>query len=376
MFRVTSKNTYSYRRSLKAVGARWNKATKEWRITADMVNAVRDLGLDVAPITASPANGETPTPRHKSPRRNPVAPKKLKVIGNAPHMQEFVTRMSEPTQLWSFWSDAETLAAHVLANAEKAWKDGPTTINNDDFYGTQTLSDAVQLAKTGWPEGATRAAYLRDRIVANSPMARSLTRYGMAGARPSVPRYLAGNPAHMVQYEPAKSRARPVITLINDLSTQAIVEAKALFNRACVVAAIIDVIEAAGFSCGVVSKYETVTPRAAYHFHSVVVKEPDQPADIGRLAFSGHPAMLRRLLFGAATTDKHIQSIGHGLGTPGSVPRHDLPANCYLLEPVTMNNNTLFDHEDAASTVGLEYLLNSLRKQHCPAIPQEISDAA
>jgi hypothetical protein len=306
---------------------------------------------------------------------------KLDVRGNAPELRDLIVGVKAPRQFWTCYSSPEAFADYV-AGIEKPYNPAAWCDEENDFYGTSTFQEAVKLAKTGWPEGAEHAARLRDRISAANPIGPRIVRWDVAGAYPSVPRALSGNPLNMRRAIPATLKRRPIITLVSDMSSNCSVKAKALINRAAVVSALVDAIEGAGYSSHIIglATGDSRSDRSQCDFiavTAVTLKEPEQPADIGRLAFGlGHPSMLRRFAFGSWVADKWTeQYVGHHAAFPYSLDGVDAARSIFSL-PGLNNTQSSFMTEDKAATEGLQLMLAELTKQGCPAFPADETRAA
>jgi hypothetical protein len=299
---------------------------------------------------------------------------KTKEIGNAPDLAAFLPRnvRDKATGEWmvrSLWSNPETFASYIKSlHASDAWCDAGWGRGSGDeaFRGTKTMTQALMLAREGWQEGATKVQSLVDRINVAHPMQRRAVRYDVAGAFPCVPRAVAGDPMHMRRLDTVRSRKRPVLTLVSDMSVAAMIEASSLVNRAAVVAAIIDRIENAGFSVEVLALAQTSNYSGQPSVQvGVRLKDAGQPLDLPRLAYGvGHPSMYRRLAFAQWGHEHCLSELGHGLGH-AYPSKPDAFDGCYLL---LAPDDEHFQTEKRALDKGLPYLMASLREQGCPAV--------
>lgn len=290
-------------------------------------------------------------------------------IGNAPEL-DFVFPDFDYT---SQWNTPEAFARHVTAmDPKKAWHNTPWT-EKGSFYGV-SMDDALNLANNGWKEGAEQVHRMRNRVLAASPILVKPKKFGLVGAVPIVARAVAGNPLNMLELGSTKSRRRPVITLISDMGVNCNVEANSITNRAAVVAAIIDHIEAAGYACEVISTANTTGWEGGKFYSGVgmTVKESVHPVDTKRLAFSlGHASMFRRLIFADwSYNNVNKKPLGQHLGScfQSKVGSEANAQNVYLL-PSVINCSAKFANEKIAETEGLEHIINELKRQGCPAFP-------
>ncbi len=242
--------------------------------------------------------------------------------------------------------------------------------NSPDFFGNVTFKEARDLLLNGWHDGATRAAKIRDKINANNPMGPRLVRYDVAGPIVHVGRYLSGNPLHMKRIDAAKMRRRPVLTIVSHFGAMADIEANAMLNRAGVVAAVVDAIEAAGYSCHLIAYTASLGSNISAET-AVTLKEAGQPVDIARVAFGlGHPAMLRRLTFAWRCSTAACKPLGGGMGST-KYEGLKLPEGSYMIPSIGLLGEGNFATEERAATQGLDVILRALKSQGCPAFAAE-----
>ena len=293
---------------------------------------------------------------------------KITIKGNAPDVLSILPAMPNPIQTLYGFSSPDALCSHVESMPRGEYWNKQCLSEESSFYGTRTMDDAFALCRNGWQEGAERVARIRDKVATNAPTQRRYARYAVAGAIPNVPRYLAGNPQHMLRLESASARQRPVITLVNHMGGSAMIEANTFTNKCAVVAAVVDAIENAGFSCHVIGVSYSATDGDSNKYLcgvAVTVKNPGEHVDIARMAFAlGHAAMFRRLVIGTRSSDSVnrplTQNSGHTVDFQSSVP------NVYVL-PSMKVNESFFTTEERAMTRGLEHFVSTLRDQGCPA---------
>lgn len=303
-----------------------------------------------------------PVPYSAVPR--PLSPQ-FKVTGDAPSLLDILPHMSRehfPSQVWSSWSAPER-AAEFLATATYHLSTGGQDNERDSFYGNLTKADALDMVRTGWQEGASRVARLRDRINAKAPHGPRLTKWDVAGVLPSVPRALAGNPMNMKRFDSARLRRRPVITLVNHMGGLAEVGADCFVNKCAVVAAIVDVVENAGYSVHLIGMAMSQSDK---HLAGTVfeLKAPGQHVDVARMAFAlGHVAMFRRIVFGLRASDP--ANVGKLAGMGHTTDFRDTREGVFVL-PSMNTNYQHFTTEDYAATRGLNYYMSELAKQGCP----------
>lgn len=295
--------------------------------------------------------------------------KKCKVIGNAAEIADMLPGF----HVQSAWSSPEAFSRYIGGrNPNDAWHNSYSE-NGSDFYGTKTLAEAIQLSQSGWKEGADKAARISALISARVPRSPKYIKYGIAGSTPNIPRAVAGNLFNMRTLDLAKSRRRPVLTLISNMAVNCGVNTESISNHAAVVAALVDQIEEAGFACEVLA---TATTSSGYGgaglrvATTVLVKQSTHAVDLKRLSFSlGHAAFYRRLIFGDWGLNKECQELGRGLGSACPLDINVLNEKGIYVIPCSTDK--LFEKEDDAMTKGLDYLILNLKVQMCPAFAKQ-----
>ena len=230
-----------------------------------------------------------------------------------------------------------------------------------------TVSEGIQMARLGWPEGAQQAREMHAGMMAAVPTKRRLARFGIAGAVPSVPRALAGNPLHMRQLAMRETAQRPIISLVCNTCTPFDLSPEAMMAHAVAVAGVVDFLEESGFRCDVLSVarfQDTIACEIATR-----LKAPEQPLNLAVMAYGlGHPTFLRRLTFAILQSDRCARPLGSGLGWPDSskpMPEHGT---------FTIGAAQRFGYH-ATAAQRFSAMLASLQAQGCPGIP-ETAEAA
>jgi len=266
----------------------------------------------------------------------------------------------------SYWSSPEAMAKEIETwSVEKAWcKSGWEGASS--FHGSGSMSETIQLAREGWPEGITKASRFVDKIRANNPIQLKKVKYNVVGSVPNVSRAIAGNPLNMRSSDTAKASRRPIVTFLSDICASAYHGSDEFLNRAAAVAAVIEQVEAAGYACDVIVFSKSHYGDAINTCSWIQVKNSNQPVDIHRIAFGlGHPAMFRRFIFAEEGYHSITSPLGEGLGMVGTLERKDLTEkNMYVIPSV--QGNDYFKTEEKTQTDGLKYISDVLRGQGFP----------
>ena len=262
------------------------------------------------------------------------------------------------------YADMADMPLHAR-KPDSAWDD--TSWDEDIKFRGGTMAQAISLARHGWLEGAEQAVALHAGVQATIPTRRKLARYDVAGAVPSIPRALAGNPMGMRRMTARETAQRPIISLVCDICVSSSFPAEDMLRHAAAVAAVVDLLEESGFRCAVL-----VVARVTSRVNSEIVvclKQPEQPLNLSVLAYGlGHPSMFRRLMFSVWQSEKDCEPLGYGLG---SVHR--------LESAPELGTYTI----GAASRAGdgvkapkrFRHILRELELQGCPGIPEELQAA-
>lgn len=186
----------------------------------------------------------------------------------------------------------------------------------EEFAGTSTFEETVQLAVNGWPEGEAQAKRLADAIFAKvaSLVEREEVVHDVVGAAIDIGAYLNGDPECWTRQEShiTDGNAPKIFRIVYNCSASAGVDKTVLSAKGAAIAALVRALEFAGHRAEVWSipicvsdEYEKRDSANPAHETRVQVKAADQDLDFGRLVFAlAHPSMLRRLGFACIETDR------------------------------------------------------------------------
>jgi len=222
------------------------------------------------------------------------------------------------------------------------------TSESSPFYGyTAKFDKALDLALTGWAEGARRCNELRasiDSLVREAVVSKQAG-YGweVVGDCVDVGKYLTGEPECWVAQVPdGESTAGPIVRLVANVAASSSVGAESLFARGAIVFATIDLLESLGHRVELTVARGTTTLGKTLQIY-VPVKAANQPLDPDRLAFClCNPAFLRRLTW--SVSEHH-----------GFIPKRTRPASVVVeggevlalgeaRRPQDFTKQELFDH--------------------------------
>lgn len=195
-----------------------------------------------------------------------------------------------------------------LVRDNERWGSAPTHGNSsrqtrpDNWAGTSTYEEAVNLIQRGWPEGAAKVSKVRaslNRAVESLLAARTQdVVFGVEGEWFDIGRMAEGDPECCGSWEEdGESEKHRIIKIVANICVSAAVSTQAMYARGAACIAAVDLLESlghrvelwAGIGCD----------RGVERLDSqVLIKESGQPVDTDRLAYVlCHPAFFRRVYF-------------------------------------------------------------------------------
>lgn len=219
-----------------------------------------------------------------------------------------------------------------IDNAEKriagtGWVDGSIRERRNpvQFSGTKTLQSAVDLARSGWKEGADKLQELSaDHIDLDGyELQRDTVKtYDVAGHYPDVAAFCAGEPECMIVEDTPSETMQPVIKLLISGAVGYKTSTQAIERQGAAVLSVVRALQTRGFGVDLSWAIRTYTPETKFNSAlSVNICNADEPLDTESLAFAlVHPAMLRRLTFATWEQDWNYQKMNQSFGRP----QHDV----------------------------------------------------
>lgn len=239
-----------------------------------------------------------------------------------------------------------------------------------NFYGTKSLSEAIDLCRSGWDEGIVKVNNLVDKIKYKlnhllkdfSPI-RSYT-----GSMVDIDAFIHGEPENMLEWE-IGVRDKPTITIHYNISTSASVSMNTMVAKGAATLAMIDILEALGtrvyLKIGETCRGSYVGSTQFFTATFITAKEANEPLNINLLAFAlAHPSMLRRLHFKLQETyPEKLARLGgvlDGYGMPvnfSDVPApYDFGLQSDIYIPAAIGNQGQWANADTAASWVLKNL--------------------
>lgn len=234
------------------------------------------------------------------------------------------------TTLDAYLSNAETPIDYLDSLSRDAHKYA-------EHYGTDTFSEAIALARTGWPEGSAlvrqQADRFRTQVMQSQGIAQGrVIRSSPVGMAPNIPAYIAQRPDAMLTFR-REPKSAPIVRIMVSIGALAGVSADAMRRRGAAVCALIDLLEHSGRRVEItmvsaVNASRGTSKGVLAACYTVLLKAAEAPLDLDRVAFAlVNPAMLRHITFAARdrapkSTRSALPSgeYGGGMGAPCDPP--------------------------------------------------------
>ena len=234
------------------------------------------------------------------------------------------------------------------------------------FTGTHSFEEALNLAHSGWVDGAEEVKKISEPIFTHisSMIEHHDIVNDVEGIQVDIARYLDNEPECWQQWE-SKIIENPGTKIIKLIFNGAVSSgiSKEVINRVgATVTALVELLEYSGTRVEIVYEIQFRSGREPYlGEHSVTslikLKSADQPLDVPRLAFAfGHPSSLRRLGFSflEQQPEEYCRSVSSNYGNAQpTVSTGDI-----VLPPMDLFNKEIHDVASAE-----KWIINQLKLQ-------------
>jgi hypothetical protein len=224
-------------------------------------------------------------------------------------MQQLSERTEQGQSYLRVYDDIGEVADHAEQTLRSRHGRGQNaSINGDyDFTHTDSLEEALELLRHGWPEGLQAAQDLLSKIDIHAIAEQFPQRFSqeiehdVAGDEPDVDRYLVNDPESMITVTPSIDRIGSIATILVNASQHARVKASRMRRRGVVVMGLVEALTSLGYSVDL-QAYQLITPedydKSAMHETRIPLLSPGMPASLDTIAFAvAHPSFLRRIMF-------------------------------------------------------------------------------
>lgn len=336
-YKITGQ-TFEHREYLKQIGAVWDQRSRSWnarrlaphereklsKLVGVMLSKTEDAEYEPREIKLPPIITQEDVDevidaivRGRGDPEPIIRNGSTEMFGDDPtYFNHFADQ--NPTAFFGFSSLAK-LVEFVKAAPEDERKGSRATgwLGSQGFTGTTSMQETFDLVRNGWPEGVENAEKVAEALELEHARRRK-RRYSVSGGSVSVGRMMAGNPAHM-RHHP-KQPGKRVATLFIDAAALSSIKTHNIIARAAVTTAIVNMMEAEGYSCEIVS---ILTMRKAgrtsvAHQVAVTLKQAGEALNLNDVIFAlGHPSFLRRLIFATVCRSMATRSEWQSQGSEG-----------------------------------------------------------
>ena len=212
----------------------------------------------------------------------------------------------------SYLEKAETHEAFARAQA--------SSLGSEEFTLTESLEEAIALARYGWHNGFGDLVALVEKVKRNLKIKIDPNRtfHDYVGFAPDVKAYLEGSPLTMIN-KPVVHK--PLITIYMNTSYAGNERNERIYSRGAVVLAAAEALELMGFMVDL-RLFEMSYVDKDIHFSEYRLKMPDERINLQKLYFPlCHPAWVRRLNFRLIETSPNMTDAWAGCyGIPAETP--------------------------------------------------------
>lgn len=222
---------------------------------------------------------------------------------------------------FSSLNDFETYITNTPLNDTFKWAKLASVSGSEDFTGTHSYEQAVEMFKNGWQSKAeelTKKLKVIQNQVIDAQVQKVL--FDVVGFQASVPRYLQGIPTNMVNKKlvPIKQK---IVTINKDISYNCGITTEQIVEASIQTLQLVKRIEAQGIRVNL-NLIWGVKASGSNEIVKIRLKSANERVNISKLAFPlVHPSMLRRLCFRyleVAPTITHGYIYGYGSPLDGS----------------------------------------------------------
>lgn len=337
---TVSGQTFIYREHLKELGGRYDSVAKNWKFDYLSKSRMQELRLLPGCLVTEddPQTAEDFIKTIiKQENENPAKERIGATIFRGDDKEYFNKFRDKNPIVFSGFSSLSKFVEYIDATPERlrksiGWDESGTV---QIFSGSSSMSHALDLARKGWNEGIENAEKISKMLTVSHAVQRR-RKHSVFGGSVSVGRMLAGNPVNMISRP--RQHGKKVITLFVQNNGPSIIKAKQMLARSAICCAVVDLLEANGYSCEIVSVSTNRAPRGVPADHQTVkIKNAGERVNIADIAFTlGHPSFLRRLSFAAIGNVEELRFMWQSMGVSVSA-FGELEANEYHM-PHLENN--------------------------------------
>jgi hypothetical protein len=190
--------------------------------------------------------------------------------------------------------------------------------SNKSWSGSATFSEAMGLARQGWPSGRAKMVQAVSAAAMTAGFAKAPSYdLDVSGAYPIPALAAAGELLCMVNPAPVSERAKPIVKITVAACVSAMVNESDIFNYGAALLAFVDGLEQADIRVELTVCYTNISIGAKGQGCFLIgFKQADEALDLDKAAFVlASPAMFRRLVF--SLYELHLpEQFQNGYGSP------------------------------------------------------------
>lgn len=268
------------------------------------------------------------------------------------------------------FADVTDLMSYIQRPYEMHETKRSSITGTERFTGTQTLQDAIDLARKGWTGGNHAIAKLKAEIekALEGQVPVPEREYGVRGNTVHLGRYMQGRPdciGKRVDRGRRRDSSLPsIVHIVCNVSASQGITGTPLLMRGAAIIVLVDLLARFHIACSIelVSSWTTsvVRPDAPRLEFKLPLKHESDNVNIGKLAyFLGHPSSVRRIIFAAMEQEpighRMRWGIGRDMGGYGLPATSDWQGDLYIDRILTAN--------DWGEDFAIAWLKNQLIKQ-------------
>lgn len=226
-------------------------------------------------------------------------------------------------------------AADDQDEPKSSWKERSSRdTGKEEWSGTKNFEEAIEIARSGWPEGVVKLEQIVDAYNKLSKWTVDKTRHlDVGGTYPNVPVYLGGDPACMFNDGDLNKGIKPVMHIVVNRGYSWLVPIQRVFNFGAAIMVCIDQIETIGTrveldvaTANIGDLFGPVTERPVWTTMTTV-KKAQEYIEKNRMAYAlAHPGYSRNLKYSILEQiDKYEEPFHWGYGKPITLPKDMVP---------------------------------------------------
>lgn len=368
---VVTGKTWELRDRLKSLGGRWNDDAKHWEFYTLSPEHRRDFNAHVGVMISDtlPPRRATPIAVDDWDAIEARAPGKTNMFGDD---QTWFNYFADQNPVAYFGFTSLSALAHCVESIPQSIVRDETNDRNGawergrfEWYASECMPDAIGIARDGWSEGVELAQEVHEKLIGRHAVQRR-RKHSVSGGSVNIGRLLAGNPDHMISRP--KQPGKKIVTFFTESSFANSIKSEHIIIRAALIAAIVDILEANGFSCEIVATANTVHRRKPSWQIVTVLKAAGETLALNDIVFAlGHTSYFRRLNLGLMALDPDLIDVWESGGMPSDAftKKHPTKPNEIYIGRIEHSDRFKIDNDAPLITKAMQ-IFDIVFKQNLP----------